>query len=144
MSDTASGVHPAVGFLNGGGATGALLRAHDWSESPLGWPETWPQPLRTAVSLMLGASQPVYIAWGPELSSLYNDGYLPIVGTKHPGIGLPFATLWAEIWDEFRPLVEKTLAGDAQHFIDKAIALAGRPGRPLGYFTFSYTPLCDV
>lgn len=144
MSVTGSGVDPELEFLKGGGATGALLRAHDWSASPLGRPETWPQPLRTAVSLMLGAVQPVYIAWGAALTSLYNDGYLSIVGTKHPGIGLPFATLWAEIWEEFRPLIEKTLAGESQHFIDMPIALAGRPGRPLSYFTFSYTALRDV
>lgn len=90
---------------------------------------------------MLGAAQPVYVAWGPELTSLYNDGYLPIVGAKHPGLGQPFATLWAEIWDAFRPIVEATLRGEAQHFVDLPVALAGRPGLPVGYFTFSYTPL---
>ncbi len=119
------------------------MRAFDWSTTPLGPPEIWPQPLRMAVRLMLAAKQPVFVAWGPELTSLYNDGYLPIVGTKHPGIGKPFAELWAEIWDEFRPLVAATMAGEAQHFIDRPIALAGRSGLPVGYFTFSYTALYD-
>ena len=130
-------------FLSGGGSTGKLIRSFDWQQTHLGAVETWPQSLRTAVSLMLGGAQPVYIAWGPELSSLYNDAYLPIVGTKHSGIGLPFRELWSEIWDEFRPIVEKTLAGDAQHFVDMPIALTGRPGVPVGYFTFSYTALRD-
>ncbi|WP_426000454.1 PAS domain-containing protein [Caulobacter sp. DWR1-3-2b1] len=130
-------------FLTGGGEMGALLRVHDWSTSPLSHPSTWPQALRTAVSLMLGAAQPIYVAWGPELTSLYNDGYLAIVGTKHPCIGLPFFELWAEIEEQFRPIVEKTLAGEAQHFADLPISLAGRPGVPVGYFTFSYTPLRD-
>lgn len=133
----------ALDFLAGGGSTGVLVRSFDWQQTPLGRAETWPQSLRTAVSLMLGAVQPVYIAWGSELTSLYNDAYLPIVGTKHPGIGLPFRELWAEVWDEFRPIVEKTLAGDAQHFVDMPIALAGRPASPIGYFTFTYTPLRD-
>jgi PAS domain S-box-containing protein len=130
-------------FLSGGGKMGALIRAHDWAATPLGAPDTWSQTLRTAVSLMLGAAQPVYIAWGSDLTSLYNDGYLPIVGTKHPGIGLPFFELWAEIADQFRPIVDATLAFDAQHLIDLPIALAGRPAVPIGYFTFSYTPLRD-
>ena len=30
-------------FLTGGGKVGALMRAHDWSNSPLGPPESWPQ-----------------------------------------------------------------------------------------------------
>jgi PAS domain S-box-containing protein len=86
----------------------------------------------------------VYIAFGPELTSLYNDGYLPIVGTKHPaGFGAPFAKLWEEIWTDFAPIVAATLAGDSQHFVNLPIALGGRPDLPMGYFTFSYTALRD-
>src|SRR5689334_16880271 len=111
--DARSDMHQNVpAFLDGGGQMGALMRATDWSNSPLGRPEHWPQPLRTAVELMLGARQPVYIAWGDDLISLYNDGYLSIVGAKHPhGFGKPFRELWAEIWAEFRPIVEATMAG---------------------------------
>jgi PAS domain S-box-containing protein len=137
-------VASSLAFLDGGGEMGALMRAYDWAKSPLGQPETWPPALRTAVSLMLGARQPVYVAWGAELISLYNDGYLPIVGAKHPQkFGTPFRELWAEIWTEFRPIVEATMAGNAQHFVDMPIALAGRPGLPVGWFTFSYTALRD-
>jgi PAS domain S-box-containing protein len=131
-------------FLTGGGDMGVAIRAFDWGATPLGPAATWPSGLKTAVGLMLGASQPVYIAFGPELTSLYNDGYLPIVGTKHPaGLGTPFSQLWAEIWQDFQSIVEATMAGRAQHFVDLPIALAGRPGLPVGYFTFSYTPLRD-
>ena len=131
-------------FLQGGGETGDLIRAHDWASTPLGPPDSWPHALRTAVGLLLGAKQAVYIAWGPELISLYNDGYIPILGTKHPiGLGKPFSVLWAEIWETFRPIVEATMQGKAQHFVDLPIALAGRHNLPVGYFTFSYTALRD-
>jgi signal transduction histidine kinase len=134
----------ALPFLRGGGEMGAVIRAYDWNDTPLGAPENWPSELKTAVGLMLGATQPVYIAYGPELTSLYNDGYLPIVGTKHPnGLGKPFARLWEEIWSDFEPIVEATLAGEAQHFVNLPIALGGRPDLPVGYFTFSYTALRD-
>jgi PAS domain-containing protein len=96
------------------------------------------------VELMLAAEQPVYVAWGPSLISLHNDGYIPILGTKHPGaLGKLYVELWAEIWDEYRPIVEATMAGEAQHFVDRPVALAGRPGLPVGWFTFSWTPLRD-
>ena len=49
---------------------GARIHAHDWAETPLGPIEGWPQSLRTAVDLMLAARQPVYVAWGPGLTSL--------------------------------------------------------------------------
>ena len=58
----------APDFLAGGGATGALLRAHDWTSSPLGDPAAWPQALKTLAAVML-------IVWGPEHTTLYNDGY---------------------------------------------------------------------
>ena len=32
---------------------GALTRAYDWAAHPLGRPEAWPQPLRTAMRLIL-------------------------------------------------------------------------------------------
>ncbi len=130
-------------FLEGGGEAGALIRQHDWSATPLGPSEGWPPALKTALGLLLGARQPVYVAWGPNLVSFYNDAYLTIVGTKHPGIGLPFAELWAELWSEFQPIVANVMAGNGQHFIDMPLALAGRPGVPISYFTFSYTPLRD-
>lgn len=134
---------PELAFLDGGGECGALIRDYDWGASELGPAAGWPQSLKTALSLMLGAAQPAYIAWGDDLLSFYNDGYLPIVGDKHPGIGLPFRVLWAEIWNQFEPIVVETMAGHSQYFVDLPIALSGRPDVPVGYFTFSYTALRD-
>src|SRR3954466_11683367 len=71
-------------FLSGGGDMGALMRAHDWTTSPLGPPAAWPQSLRTVVSLLLNSKFPMFVAWGPELSFLYNDNYAEILGAKHP------------------------------------------------------------
>ncbi|MDB5819742.1 MAG: hybrid sensor histidine kinase/response regulator, partial [Rhizobacter sp.] len=130
-------------FLRHGGQMGELMRATDWSRTPLGAPATWPQSLRTVVGLMLRAKQPAYIAWGPQLVSLYNDGYLPIVGTKHPhGLGKPYAELWAELWEKYRPVVEATMRGESQWFHDTPLPLTGR-ATEISWFTFSYTPLAD-
>src|ERR1700752_4399649 len=74
----------AVEFLEGGGAVGALMRAHDWSQSPLGSPQSWPQPLRTVVGLLLQSQFPMFVAWGDALGFLYNDPYAEILGAKHP------------------------------------------------------------
>ena len=133
-----------LAFLGGGGEAGRLMRAFDWSRSPLGPPEAWPPTLKTAVALMLQSKQPVYIGWGPDQISLYNDGYIPICGDKHPaGFGQPAAELWAEIWDALGPLNATVMAGEAQFFEDRPFALAGRGTDEPSYFTFSYTPLRD-
>lgn len=60
---------------------GALMRAHDWSASPLGNPSTWSRSLRSVVQLMLNNKHLMFVAWGPELAFLYNDGYRPARST---------------------------------------------------------------
>ena len=131
------------GFLAGGGAMGALVRAHDWSATPLGPPETWPQSLRTVVGLMLASRQAMFVAWGPDLTFLYNDGYAPIFGAKHPGaLGRPFREVWSDIWPQVRPLVDRTLSGEALWHEDLLVPMERRGYREDAWFTFSYTPVC--
>jgi hypothetical protein len=88
-------------FLSGGGEMGRLIREFDWSGHRLGKPDDWPRSLKTAVSLILNSQHPMWIGWGPEMSFLYNDAYLHVLGlAKHPkSLGRPAAEVWAEIWD---------------------------------------------
>ncbi|MBG9390556.1 hybrid sensor histidine kinase/response regulator [Caenimonas aquaedulcis] len=135
---------PAPAFLREGGAMGALIQAFDWSGSALGAPADWPQSLKTAVGLALRAQQPMFIGWGPGLVSLYNDGYISILGAKHPrALGQPMSEVWGEIWDELRPLNEAVMRGESRSFQDQPFHLAGRDIEGPSYFSFTYTPLLD-
>ena len=71
-------------WLVGGGEMGALIRALDWSRSPVGPIDSWPQSLRTALGICLSSRFPMAIWWGPEIVQFYNDGYRPFLGAKHP------------------------------------------------------------
>ncbi len=132
-------------FLTGGGQIGALMRECDWSESPLGKPADWPQPLKTLVGLMLVATQPMFVCWGPERTFLYNDPYAPILGVKHPdALGRPFHDVWPEIRAEVEPLFEQVFAGEPVHMDNLPLTLH-RGGRPEeAHFAFSYTPVRDA
>jgi hypothetical protein len=57
-------------WLVGGGEMGALIREKDWSATPLGNIESWPQSLRTAVNIMLNSQHPMWIGWGREMTFL--------------------------------------------------------------------------
>src|SRR3989454_6028511 len=61
-----------------------LIRSMDWTKTPLGPIESWPQSLRTTVSLCLASNFPISLAWGPRHVQIYNDGYWPTCGEKHP------------------------------------------------------------
>ncbi len=139
MTDTLDLPH-----LRGGGAMGALMRSHDWSGTALGPPQSWPLSLKTAASLILRAQQPMFIGWGPDCISLYNDGYIGILGDKHPdALGRPMAEVWGEIWDALRPLNEAVLRGESLSFENMPFQLAGRPTPGPHYFSFTYTALLD-
>jgi PAS domain S-box-containing protein len=93
-------------FPENGGEMGRVMREHDWSASPLGRPETWPQSLKTAVGLMLPAKAQIVLFWGAEYVALYNDAYAPTIGNKHPrALGRPASENWAELWDDLEPLL---------------------------------------
>src|SRR3712207_5335239 len=131
-------------FLAGGGEMGELIRAYDWSATPLGPPESWPQSLRTAVSIMLNSKHQMFMAWGPELTSLYNDAYRPILGARLPGsLGRPFPEIWADIWPSIGPLVETALSGEGTWSRDLALVTVRNGYEETAYFTFSYSPVRD-
>jgi PAS domain S-box-containing protein len=53
------------------------IRSHDWATTSLGSLSSWPQTLRTAVGVMLGAPVPMHVYWGAERVKLYNDAAVP-------------------------------------------------------------------
>ena len=132
-------------FLEGGGEMGALMRAKDWSATPLGAVEGWPQSLRTAVSILLNSRYPMFIFWGPQLIKIYNDGYRPITGDKHPwALGRPGPEVWPEIWDAIGPMVERVVRHGEATWSDDLQLFMQRRGFPEEvFFTFSYSPIRD-
>ena len=133
-----------VDFLVGGGRVGALMRAHDWSCSPLGAPESWPPSLRTVVALMLHSQFPMFVAWGEALGFLYNDPYAEILGSKHPrALGSPFHDIWAEIWPDISPLINAAMAGKATFREDLPLVMNRKGYDEQTWFTFSYSPIRD-
>ena len=100
-----------LGFLADGGEIGAHMRAHDWSATPLGPPETWPQSLRSALSVCLNTGAVSVIYWGPEFRVLYNDAYAPALGGRHPlALGRPVRAVLPEIWDVMGPQLASVVA----------------------------------
>jgi PAS domain S-box-containing protein len=131
-----------LAFLADGGEMGARIRAFDWKKSPLGVPDDWPQALKTAVGMLLSTKFPMFIAWGPELRFLYNDAYVDILGRKHPAaLGHAFEDIWAEIWTDIGPLVDRALAGEPTYFENLPLTLTRKGFEEQAWFTFSYGPL---
>ncbi len=122
------------------------MRALDWSQTPLGAVETWPQSLRTSVSICLQSRFPMLIWWGRELVMLYNDAYRPMLGTsKHPyALGQRGRECWWEVWEEIEPMLDGVLTqGEATWSEDTLFSLDRNGYLEECYFTFSYSPILD-
>ena len=134
-------------FLSGGGEMGKLTREKDWSKTSLGSPQTWPQSLRTTLSIILNSKFPMFLFWGEELICFYNDGYRPSLGKegKHPSIlGMRGEEAWTEVWHIIKPLIDQVLAGgDATWNEDQLIPIYRNGKIEDVYWTFSYSPVRD-
>ncbi|HMB28191.1 MAG TPA: histidine kinase dimerization/phospho-acceptor domain-containing protein, partial [Blastocatellia bacterium] len=133
-------------WLTGGGEMGKLIREMDWSRTPLGPVEQWPQSLRTAVSICLNSKFPMVIWWGPELRLIYNDRWRPILGeNKHRrALGSPGREIWPEIWDVIGPMFESVMNTGEATWSDDGLLLVNRYGYiEEAYFTWSYSPIRD-
>lgn len=119
------------------------MRSIDWSNTPVGPVDSWPQSLRTAVSILMESRFPMYIAWGAEYTQFYNDGYRPILGsTKHPAaMGLRASETFAESWHIIGPMFDGVMAGTAVGAEDWMLPLDRHGYLEECYFTFSYSPI---
>jgi len=123
---------------------GKLVRSMDWSVTPLGPIESWPQSLRTTVSLCLASNFPISLAWGPRHVQIYNDGYWPICGGKHPtSMGQDFSECWASPWPVIGDAFERALAGETSYLENQRMFLDRNGYLEETFFTFSFSPIRD-
>jgi PAS fold len=123
----------------------ARMRMLDWSATPLGPVEQWPHALRTSVRIVLNSGCAMSICWGTDFAFLYNDGYMQLIGTKHPSaLGRPCREVIPEALD----LVESIYDGVVRD--GKASFLGDLPSPVIRsnyledcYFTNLISPLPD-
>lgn len=126
--------------------TADWLCSLDWSASPLGPPDAWPPSLRQAVQLCLNSRFPMLLVWGPKRITLYNDGFLPILGEKHPaGFGAPSAEVFPEMVADFTAALDVAMAGQESRLFADYLLPVSHAGHPEeAYFTFCMSPVNDA
>jgi PAS domain S-box-containing protein len=123
------------------------IREMDWSATPLGSSEAWPQSLKLSLTMILASGFPMAIRWGPELVLIYNDAYRPILRDKHPAaLGRPLREVWWEVYPALGPLNEAILRGEREAFFAEDLPwTVQRQGALVedARFTISYSPIPD-
>jgi PAS domain S-box-containing protein len=146
MSDSASSPRRKTRTIYGDGEMAEITRAFDWSQTPLGPIDSWPDVLLTTVNLLLATRHPMFLWWGPELIQFYNDGYRPSIREdKHPkAVGQRGMECWPEIWPIIGPQIEAVMTQGESTWHRNALVPIYRNGKLEDvYWTYSYSPVRD-
>ncbi|WP_198352010.1 hybrid sensor histidine kinase/response regulator [Sphingomonas sp. MA1305] len=135
----------ALGFLRGGGLATELILARDWTTHPLGSPAGWPSGLKQALGLVLNSPESMILAWGrDDLFFFFNETYCPLLGPRLDwAMGAPFAEVWADAWDQAKPIIDDAFAGCSNRFVDLPWKLDTDRGLADTWWTFSYSRVLD-
>ena len=109
----------AMSFLAGNSEMARRIREYDWDNHPFGSLGSWPQSLRSAVSICLNSAFPTAIYWGSELRLLYNGAWAPILGPRHPAaLGASAPDVWSDIWHIIEPQFAHLIATGEGIFVE--------------------------
>jgi hypothetical protein len=130
-------------FLQDCGEIGDLIFQYDWSQTCLGDINNWPESLKINLSNILHSAFPMFLFWGDDFLSFYNEAFRPSLGVdgKHPAIGKKALAVWGEIWYFIGPLLQKVILTHKPVWFEDQLVPFYRNGKVEDiYWTFSYSP----
>ena len=132
----------ALSFLDNTGELGALIAGYDWSTTSLGAIDTWPQSVKSTVSLILHSPFPIATMWGEAGVMIYNSGYAEIARDKHPSLlGVEVREAWPEARDFNDNVMRVCMAGKTLHYEDQEITLRRNGCDEQIWFNLHYSPI---
>jgi PAS domain S-box-containing protein len=133
----------AADFLTGSGM-GMLIRAHEWSATPLGPIESWPQSLKTATAILLRSPVPMVMLWGEDGIMIYNDAYSGFAGARHPLLlGSKVREGWPEVAEFNDHVMRVCLAGNTLSYKDQELTLYRTEAPEQVWMNLDYSPVID-
>ena len=138
------GYQAASRAIFGNGEMADLIRSFDWSTTPVGPIEEWPETLLVTVNLLLASRQPMFLWWGDDLIQFYNDAYRPSIrADKHPkALGQRGRACWPEIWHIIGHQIEGVMSrGESTWHEDQLVPIYRNGKLEDVYWTYSYSPV---
>ena len=135
---------PSDPLFSGGSEMGARMRAIDWSRTPLGPVETWPQSLSTCCPHHPHvAPADVRVVGRSTHQPLQRRLQVHRRRQAPRALGQPASVVWREIWDEVGPRAESAMRRERRHVRRSAAARSwsATATREETYYTFSYSPV---
>ena len=130
----------------GTGEMADRTRAFDWTKTPVGPIEQWPDTLIITVNTLLASRFPMFLWWCDDLVQFYNDAYRPSLGAeKHPkALGQRGRECWPEIWPIVGQQIEAVMEkGESTWEVDRLVPIYRDGKLEDVYWTYSYSPVRD-
>jgi PAS domain S-box-containing protein len=122
----------------------ALIRSFDWSSTPLGPIEHWPQSLKTITGFLIRSPVPIVLLWGPDGVMIYNDAYSVFAGRRHPTLlGSKVREGWPEVADFNDHVMKVGLAGETLAYKDQELTLDRSGKLERAWMNLDYSPVPD-
>lgn len=131
-------------FLNSTSKTASLIRAFDWSSTPIGPIEHWPTSLKTITGFLLQSQVPMVLLWGQDGIMIYNDAYSLFAGARHPQLlGSKVREGWPEVADFNDNVMKVGLAGGTLAYKDQELTLYRTGKAEQVWMNLDYSPVID-
>ncbi len=125
---------------------GERMRGFDWSRTPLGPVQGWPERLKTSAHLMLAADRPMFVCWGEDLIALCNDSCRPLIGKDAwSSLGRPVQSAWPALWNTLEPQLANAMRGTRVE-TKNAVSLfvEAEEGARESFFTITASPIAPA
>jgi len=100
------------GFLIDGGEAAQVIKAVNWSQTPVGDIALWPQSLSMVMPVMLHSHVPMFIVWEPACTLLHNNASQPLFNANaDQTIGKDARNALAGNWPLIDPLLQLAMQG---------------------------------
>lgn len=122
----------------------AHIRALDWSMTPLGSTEQWPQSLKAIVDLMLASPSMMSLVWGADAIHLYNDSFTELLREhRTEALGRSAFDTFARSRDVFTADVAAGMAGKSARLLAQRYPVLREGQLQDAWFDVDYAPVRD-
>ncbi|KAI0886109.1 uncharacterized protein GGS22DRAFT_124374 [Annulohypoxylon maeteangense] len=90
-----------------------VINTLDWALTPLGPLPRWPGLLQQTFNQVLADSRPIVIYWGESLTTLYNEAFSKLCGSRHPSL---LGKSVENAWPDFHEKIKSAMSTSASKF----------------------------
>lgn len=120
------------------------LQQMDWSTTPAGSAEQWPEPLKYATRLMLLSPAPMAVLIGKEGLLAYNDAMRDLFGAYYAGsLGRPIEDVFPDAAAICREGIDRCFRGMGGRFRDEPLRVCRNGEWSTAWFHVACTPIAD-